>query len=143
MKTYLICPVRGHEPKETEDIVKRLEEKGFEVHWPPRDVNQEDDTGGYRICSDHRKAMEDCDCIHIIWNGESQGCLFDMGMAFMTGKKIHIISILPLTEGKSFPNMIARWEKETSKLKDKQVSTEAEYDMSRIEKLNSFRGVKR
>ena len=61
-KTFLICPVRGHDPAETEEIVADLESRGYDVHWPPRDTNQ-DDPHGFRICSDNKKAIEEAEII--------------------------------------------------------------------------------
>jgi nucleoside 2-deoxyribosyltransferase len=108
MKTFLICPVRGHEQSETEAIVKKLELEGWQVHWPPRDTNQ-DDLDGLRICQDNRKAIQEADATHFIWDGKSQGGLFDLGMAFAYGKKVIPISMPELTEGKSFQNMVTKW----------------------------------
>lgn len=108
MKTFLICPVRGHDQKETQEIVSRLEAEGYQVHWPPRDTNQNDDTG-YRICSDNKAAILEADVIHFIWDGKSQGCLFDLGMAFALGKRVIPISMPEQTDGKSFQNMVTKW----------------------------------
>ncbi len=108
MKTFLICPVRGHEMAETEKTVGQLEVWFDNVHWPPRDTDQNDNTG-YRICLDNLQAIRDADVVHIIWDGKSQGCLFDLGMAFALGKKIVILSLPDFTEGKSFQNMVKEW----------------------------------
>jgi nucleoside 2-deoxyribosyltransferase len=110
MKTFLICPVRGHDINETKALVDRLEAAGWEVHWPPRDTDQNDSIG-LRICTDNRKAIAEADVVHIVWNGESQGCLFDMGMAFAMNKPIVIEQMPEQTNGKSFFNMIYAWEK--------------------------------
>jgi hypothetical protein len=110
MKTFLICPVRGHDPSELMEHVKKLEDDGWEVHYPPRDTNQVDDTG-IRICLDNKNAIERADAVHFIWDGKSQGCLFDLGMAFVLGKRIIPISMPELTEGKSFQNMVDAWSK--------------------------------
>jgi len=108
MRTFLICPVRGHDPQETAAIVARLETEGWEVHWPPRDTNQDDPTG-YQTCSENRFAIGNAQAVHIVWDGQSQGCLFDLGMAFAMHKDIYIIQLPPLTDGKSFQNMINEW----------------------------------
>lgn len=109
MKAFLICPVRGHSMAETEAVVEALEAEHWTVHWPPRDTDQTDATG-LRICSDNRAAIADAYKVFIIWNGESQGCLFDMGMAFALHKPIVIISIpTPPAEGKGFSRMLAEW----------------------------------
>lgn len=105
MKTFLICPVRGKSSEETQDVVDELEALDYEVHWPHRDTNQNDNTG-LRICQDNRKAIEEADIVHIVWDGNSQGCLFDLGIAFALNKKIMPIELPEITDGKSFQNMI-------------------------------------
>ena len=107
-KTFLICPVRGHKPEETALIVEKLEEE-YEVHWPPRDTNQNDKTG-LNICFDNRRAIRNADIVHVVWDGKSQGCLFDLGMAFDMQKPIRCISLPSESEGKSFQNMIRAWQ---------------------------------
>lgn len=108
MRTFLICPVRGHDKTETENIVKKLEDDGFTVHWPHRDTDQEDETG-YRICCQNRDAIESADVIHLLWDGKSKGVLFDLGMAFAMGKKIIPLEMPPQTSHKSFQNMVSEW----------------------------------
>jgi nucleoside 2-deoxyribosyltransferase len=111
MKTFLICPVRGADQTEAAKHVARLEAEGWLVHWPPVDTNQDDDTG-YRICKDNAAAIASADAVHLIWDGKSQGCLFDLGVAFALGKRIIPIDMPPLTDGKSFQNMVAFWSRE-------------------------------
>lgn len=108
MRTFLICPVRGHEQAETQKIVAELEAAGYQVHWPPRDTNQSDPTG-LRICQDNYAAIEAAEVVHFVWDGKSQGCLFDLGMAFAMGKKVIPLSMPDPTEGKSFQNMVREW----------------------------------
>ncbi len=107
-KSFLICPVRGVSMADTEVIVERLEEDGYEVHWPPRDTDQEDHSG-YRICKDNRQAIAEADVIHFVWDGKSQGCLFDLGIAFALYKSVIPIQMPSQTIGKSFQNMVADW----------------------------------
>lgn len=108
MKSFLICPVRGMPEDYNWKTVSALEADGYRVHSPPRDTNQ-DDPVGLRICRDNAAAIADADVVHIIWDGKSQGCLFDLGIAFALGKKIIPLDLPPLTEGKSFQNMIRAW----------------------------------
>lgn len=108
MKSFLICPVRGVDPATQSAIVAGLEAQGFKVHWPPRDTNQNDGVG-LRICRDNKAAIEAADVVHVMWDGKSQGCLFDLGVAFALGKKVHPVSLPAPTEGKSFQNMILAW----------------------------------
>jgi nucleoside 2-deoxyribosyltransferase len=108
VNTFLICPVRGHSMSETEQVVAELEAQGWSVHWPPRDTDQRDPVG-LRICMDNRAAIEAADAVHVVWDGVSQGCLFDLGMAFALGKPLHVIALPAATEGKSFQNMMRHW----------------------------------
>jgi len=109
MKTFLICPVRGHDPEELMSIVEGLESKGWQVHYPPRDTNQNDPTG-FNICEQNFMAIKRADVVHVFWDGKSQGSIFDLGMAFALNKRIKVISLPEPTEGKSFQNMIKDWE---------------------------------
>ena len=83
-KVYLICTVRNcseEVQKRLEKYVSNLEAKHYIVHFPPRDVEQ--DQTGFGICNAHRSAMADCDEVHFWWDKESKGSHFDFGMAFM------------------------------------------------------------
>jgi nucleoside 2-deoxyribosyltransferase len=108
-RAFLICPVRNGVPIEAENAVKDLESKGYIVHFPPRDTNQEDETG-YRICSDNRSAMESANIVAVVWDGKSQGGLFDLGMAFALRKPVLVYMLPEPSIGKSFQNMIRFWE---------------------------------
>lgn len=112
MKIFLICPVRNltDEFKEKLERYVRVREglHEDEVHYPPRDTDQVDPTG-LRICTDNLTAMYFADEVHIAWDEKSEGCLFDLGIAFALKKKITPVPFLFPTEtktGKSFPNMI-------------------------------------
>lgn len=107
-RTFLICPVRGAIAEETAHIVAQLESDGYAVHWPHRDTDQSDDTG-LRICQDNLDAIVAADVVHVVWDGKSQGCLFDLGMCFASGKEIIPLELPGATEGKSFQNMIRCW----------------------------------
>jgi nucleoside 2-deoxyribosyltransferase len=107
--TFLICPVRGVAPEESRRYVERLEADGWTVYWPHRDTDQADEIG-LRICEDNRSAIEKADCVHLIWDGKSQGCLFDLGMAFAMRKPVIPLTLPEPTDGKSFQNMVRAWE---------------------------------
>jgi hypothetical protein len=112
MNIFLICPVRNateEQNKFIETVLKQYEENKDFIYWPARDTNQEDKTG-YRICSDNLEAIKTADKVAVIWDGKSQGCLFDLGIAFALGKKIEAVSIPSKSKGKSFQNMILEWE---------------------------------
>lgn len=111
MKTFLICPVRGIDPATQAETVAELERAGYTVHWPPRDTDQADDTG-LRICRDNMAAIVAADVVHVIWDGKSQGGLFDLGVAFALGKRIIPLSLPEASDGKSFQNMVTAWSAE-------------------------------
>ncbi len=108
MNVYLICPVRGKELRAYAEVVAALEAEGKAVYWPTRDTDQNDVTG-YRICESNRAAIERADVVYVIWDGKSEGCLFDLGVAFALRKAIVPVDIPPLTPTKSFQNMISEW----------------------------------
>ncbi len=82
---FLICPVRfasEEEKTSLENYVSSLESQGHKVHYPPRDTNQFDETGGYNICRDNLQVIKSSDEVHIYWNGQSYGSHFDFGASF-------------------------------------------------------------
>lgn len=107
--SFLVSPVRNHSPAAFAAIVQSLEAKGWRVHWPARDTNQDDPTG-LNICRENLRAIRQSDVIHVVWDGISQGCLFDLGMAFALGKRIAVLSLPAPTREKSFQNMVRAWE---------------------------------
>jgi len=117
-KGYLICPVRGHDIKETQEYVEQLEKAGWLIYWPPRDTKQ-DDTIGLDICAQNREAIIYADYVFLVWDGESTGCLFDLGIAWAHFKPLYIISI-PEGDagGKSFLRMIRAWGRDWSECLD-------------------------
>jgi hypothetical protein len=119
-KVYIICPVRKATPEITtqiQDYVTELENQGCEVHFPPRDVEQDDPSGGYNICMAHRKAMLESNEVHIFWDRESTGSHFDFGMAFALGKKIKLVKLFGAdTNGKSYLKVIRRLDAERKDL---------------------------
>jgi len=116
MNIFIICTVRDATEeylKRLEDYVGKLNAQGHHVHFPPRDTNQKDEeTGGYRICSDNRIGIIWADEVHISYNEKSTGTHFDLGMAFTLNKKIHVFDCPPIDESipKSFPKMMRYWE---------------------------------
>lgn len=115
MNIFLICPVRFAAPELKNNLdkyVRELENRGINVYYPPRDTNQIDETG-LNICKSNRVAIFNSDEIHFTWDGKSQGCLFDLGMAFAYGKKIKIVNDLVPEDkclGKSIYHMVVDWE---------------------------------
>ena len=110
---YIMCPVRKVEKKEKEfldNYVAEQEALGHNVHYPPRDVDQNDPTG-YGICDSHREAMSNATRVDCYWNPGSQGSIFDFGMLFMKQIPLRIINPEPVTrtEGKSYQNVLLEY----------------------------------
>ena len=110
-KIYLICPVRNCSDEvksQLDDYVAKLEEKGHDVHYPPRDVEQ--DQSGMGICVAHADAMYNCDEVHVWWDPDSTGSHFDLGMAFMLynhrGIRFVVANDFEKTSHKSYGNVL-------------------------------------
>jgi hypothetical protein len=98
-RVFLICPVRFADDTERAllmEYVERQEAEGIRMHYPDRDTNQEDPTGGYQICCDNSQAIFDADEVHIYWTEKSKGSLFDLGVAFnehrQKGKPVRLVN---------------------------------------------------
>ncbi len=114
-KGFMICPMRNASVEEVEaqrQLVLGLEEEGWEIHWPPRDTDQDDSSGGWNICNANRGAIEAADRVFVYWDGKSYGSHFDLGMAFAYKKPITVLWKPPEKHyaPKSFRKLLATWE---------------------------------
>jgi nucleoside 2-deoxyribosyltransferase len=110
MKIFIISSVRNADPTSRvrlENYCRYLENMGHSVHLPHRDTDQT--AMGIDICRQNMEAIRDADEVYILYNGESQGTHFDMGMAFAFGKRIVVVKNEPYGEGKSFSRMLDEW----------------------------------
>ena len=112
-KVFLICPVRNasEEAKEKmQNYIKSLENENAKVYYPHRDTNQNDPIG-YNICSENREGLLSSDEVHIWYDKKSEGSVFDLGMAWASGKKLVIVNPegVKKTETKSIANLILEW----------------------------------
>jgi phage pi2 protein 07 len=87
IRVYMICPCR-HASEETkasiDAYVEQLEARGCIVHYPPRDVEQDEaSTTAHEIMQAHVKAMSEVDEVHAWWDPDSKGSHVDFGMAYM------------------------------------------------------------
>ena len=109
MKIYLLCPVTRateEQKKEMDEYVANLEKEGHKVHYPPRDVNQDEETG-YDLYMKHKYAMKESDRVDIFWDKTSRGSIGDLGMAIMAEKPIKLVkAFYDDEEGKTFLKII-------------------------------------
>lgn len=110
---FLICPVRNATEMQKgfiEGYLDGMSLQGKNIYYPARDTNQDDPTG-LDICTANTKAISESKEVHVFWNKNSTGTLFDLGVAFALQKPIKIINIhqIEKTEGKSFSNMLIAW----------------------------------
>ncbi len=91
MRITIICSVRKGTPQTVYDYVAKLESEGHQVYLPPRDTPQDDPTG-LNICLRMKQTISQCDEVHILYDSDSQGIHFDLGMAFAFGKKWKIVN---------------------------------------------------
>lgn len=109
MKAFLICPVRGVNPATQQKWVDQIEAEGYRLHWPPRDTDQSDPVG-LQICEANTTAIWQADVVFVVWDGKSQGCLFDLGVAFAYSKPIRVLEVPAIEPGvKSFQAMLHAW----------------------------------
>jgi hypothetical protein len=114
-RIYIICPVRGLTEEEKIKILDyafQKEKEGYIVRCPFRDTNQNDEIG-LRIVEEHEKDILWADEIHIFWNLQSQGSLWDFAQArmaryFQPEKKFVLINLeqLEVTKEKSYQNVL-------------------------------------
>ncbi len=107
----MISPVRNLdlETKEKiEEYVRGQEWLGNQVYWPLRDTNQKKEE--VEICKSNRKAIRKADEVHVWFDEESKGSLFDLGMAFAYHKKIVLVNKMKPTKKKSFRNFLLQYE---------------------------------
>lgn len=116
-KIFIISPVRAAKQEILDylaEYVSKLEEEGHTVHFHVRDVDQTDDGLGLNIITAHRRAMRDADEVHIWWDDDSRGSLFDFGTAwaFSVDKPKKFVAInrdeIKSTPGKSYTNILLK-----------------------------------
>ncbi len=112
---FVIRPIRDISDElklQIDSIIESYQADGYKIYDPLTMTNQKDKYG-LRICEDNRQAIRDSDVVLFLWDGKSQGCLFDLGMAFALMKPIRIDerALPPKTDHKSFQNMIRRHQK--------------------------------
>jgi len=115
MKIYIICSVRNATDAQVAHARRYtagLRQKGHTVFWPYENAPQDDPTG-FDIVSLERERIAEADRIDVLWDVESSGSHFDLGMAFALRKPIkRVITWQPDKSGKSYWKVMERWEME-------------------------------
>jgi len=118
MKIYIICPVRNVTEEQVQEIanyVASLELDGHQVHYPPRDVEQNDPTG-WGIVTTHAMAMRNADRVDVFWDNTSKGSHADLGMAIIEKKWVKLVkSYQEDWDGKSYIKVMKIMETEYAK----------------------------
>jgi len=92
-----------HSLKLTDQAIAFEKKLAESCYIPGRDTAQ---THGDEILRENLSAMKESDPdVYVIWDGASQGTLFDMGCAYALGKKIHPIFLVP---GRSWTDYFSR-----------------------------------
>jgi hypothetical protein len=90
MNIYIICAVRNADSERAQleaRYAQRLRREGHNVHYPPDSAPQDDVTGA-AICEAHKAAMLEANEVHVLWDSDSKGSHFDLGMAYALSKPI-------------------------------------------------------
>lgn len=113
MRVFLIRPVRKVMPgfeRQIEEMKGRYEE--IEFYDPAEDTDQ--GASELMICLQNMAEMASSDEVWVMWDGVSEGCLFDLGMAFALAMPIRVIAAPQETNYKSFANLL--WQIDEGKL---------------------------
>lgn len=109
MKIYLICPVRKISEPFKENVlnyVKFLQSQNHEVYCPL--LNTEQEAGELAICQKNLNNMRRADIVYFTWDGKSESCIFDLGMAFALGREVvAVVGMIPRASShESFQNLV-------------------------------------
>ena len=110
MKIFLISPVRTLDTLTFHEIsayVTKLASEGHVVYWPVIGTNQRQKE--MAICQENKEAIIKADEIHIWYDVDSLGSIFDLGMAWALNKKLVIANDVDGSYEKSFANLIIDW----------------------------------
>lgn len=113
-KIFIVSPVRNVSPEVEAEVltyVAKLEAQGYIVHCPLRGDTDQYDVRGLIICLTNTDAIIRADEIHVWFDKESRGTLFDLGEIFVLlrlgfTKKVVLINEVEPTNTKSFENVL-------------------------------------
>ncbi|HOZ54071.1 MAG TPA: hypothetical protein PKY25_01935 [Bacilli bacterium] len=94
-KVFLICPVRDATATQVEEVGHYMDDinaRGYKLYVPHIDTVQKDILGGYAICIQNARAIGESNIVHIYYDQNSKGSLFDLGIAYYMNKNIYVIN---------------------------------------------------
>ncbi len=92
---FLISPVRNASANQKEQIeaYKRIcEENKYQIHTPHIDTVQTDMLGGYTICHQNAEEVAKSEAVHLYYDKNSMGSMFDLGVAYACNKPLILIN---------------------------------------------------
>src|SRR5574344_1387591 len=118
-KIFMICPVRNASEEQLEDMSKYVSDSkkcGYDVYNPNTDTVQTDLLGGLSICKQNATAIKESSGIHIFYDKNSMGSMFDLGCAYAYSKPLTIINgeSIEYDESDFGDNLIKNWNKNQS-----------------------------
>lgn len=111
-KIFLICPVRDADNNQKlwiENYVKEKELEGYNVHAPHMHTRQIDLFGGYSICKQNADAIASSSKVHIYYDKNSFGSVFDLGVAYQLHKSLVLLNNVDLDNNDIIDNIIINW----------------------------------
>jgi hypothetical protein len=109
---YVICPVPPPEPDGVWAVssrVSKLEEAGWNVYWPYRDVPHDQDINSYQAFLETRVVLQRADVVALWWNPASARSGFDIGTAWTLYQPLMLLNPSHLVPGRQLDDLLARW----------------------------------
>ena len=92
---FLISPVRNaseEQKKEIEEYKRICEQLKYKIYVPHLDTVQTDLLGGYTICHRNALGLSSSDAVHMYYDQNSRGSMFDLGVAYACEEPLIIIN---------------------------------------------------
>lgn len=97
MRIYLICPVRNRTQEQQLDLEEHVrileEDQGYEVYFPGRDTGVREapeNATAITCCNMYR--LRTADEVHVYYDPNSSGSIFDLGAAWILYKPILLVN---------------------------------------------------
>lgn len=99
--------------KEIELHMKEMLDSGYKIHVPHLHTVQKDLFGGYAICYENASAIASSSAVHIYYDKQSRGSMFDLGVAYYLNKELVLVNEDQITfDNNDFgDNIVRNWNK--------------------------------